>query len=147
MSGAPCFRDLPEPYFTQSLSHLNEIQNAPNRHRLFEALDLGLNFLRELSARGLISPEDSVDAGRLWGDSADKRLRALPELGSAAPIHPSQKVRILIRLWIWPPGRRWNICWHWLSGTPRNRARWQIFFWLGGTRPRTAVLTSLTFMV
>lgn len=62
MSGAPCFRDLPEPYFSQSLSHLNEIQNAPNRHRLFEALDLGLNFLRELSARGLISPEDSVDA-------------------------------------------------------------------------------------
>lgn len=91
MSGAPCFRDLPEPYFSQSLSHLNEIQNAPNRHRLFEALDLGLNFLRELSARGLISPEDSVDAGRLWGDSADKRLPALPELGSAAPIHPFAK--------------------------------------------------------
>ena len=85
MSGAPCLRDLPEPYFSQSLSHLTEIQNAPNRHRLFEALDVGLNFLRELSARGLISPEDTVDAGRLWGDSADKRLRALPELGSAAP--------------------------------------------------------------
>ncbi|VEF10852.1 Uncharacterised protein [Pseudomonas fluorescens] len=91
MSGAPFLRDLPEPYFSQSFSYLNAIQNAPSRHRLFEALDLGLNFLRELSARGLISPEDTVEAGRLWGDSADKRLYALPELGSPAPIHPFAK--------------------------------------------------------
>lgn len=87
MSSAPCLQNLPEPYFSRSLSHLGAIQNSSNRHRLFEALDLGLDFLRELSARGLLSLEDTVEAGRLWGDTADKRLRALPERGSSASIH------------------------------------------------------------
>jgi hypothetical protein len=87
MSSAPCLQNLPEPYFSRSLSQLGAIQNSPNRHRLFEALDLGLDFLRELSARGHLSLEDTVEADRLWGDTADKRLRALPELGSPASIH------------------------------------------------------------
>lgn len=91
MSGTAYLQDLPEPYFTQALSHLSAIQNASNRHRLFEALDIGLNYLRELSAREMISPEDAVSLGRFWGDVADKRLRAIPELGGPAPVLPSGK--------------------------------------------------------
>ena len=91
MSGTPCLQDLPEPYFTQALSHLSAIQNASNRHRLFEALDIGLNYLREMSARKVISTEDTVALGRIWGDVADKRLRALPELGAHAPLLPFAK--------------------------------------------------------
>lgn len=85
MSGTQCFQDLPEPFFSQALSHLRDIQNARTRHRLFEALDIGLNFLRELSARQVISPEQTADLGRLWGDEAEKRLHALPEPGAPAP--------------------------------------------------------------
>jgi hypothetical protein len=84
---SPCLNDLPEPYFTKSLAHLNAIQNAPSRHALFEALDIGLNYLRELSARHVLTLEETVELGRLWGDAADKRLRALPEQGAPASIH------------------------------------------------------------
>lgn len=87
MSCTSCLNDLPEPFFSQSLSYLNAIQNAPTRHRLFEALDIGLNYLRELSARQVLSSEETVALGRFLGDAADRRLRALPDFGNPATNH------------------------------------------------------------
>lgn len=72
---------LPEPYSTQSSVYIAAILKAPTRHRLFEALDSGLNFLRELKALQVLDADETLRLGSLWGDVANKRLRALPESG------------------------------------------------------------------
>lgn len=91
MPGAKNYTALPEPYLTQSLAHRSAILNAPNRHRLFEALDRGLNYLRELSTLEILSADETVKFGRLWGDYADQRLRSLPELGAPGSIRVLSK--------------------------------------------------------